>query len=73
MTIIQGLERKGVQKLELRIIVKCWENNISPSIIAKIMGFSTDEIESVIAYVIQKNKAMSTYEEGVLIGIRKVK
>ncbi len=53
MTIIQVLESRGVQRLELRIISRCWQLNIEPPIIAKIMGrsFSVDDIEGVIAYL----------------------
>ena len=50
MTIIEELEEKGVYRLELNIIDRCWQNNISPPLIAKIMGsnrFSVDDIERV--------------------------
>jgi hypothetical protein len=56
MNIIQELESRGVWRLELNIIYRCWQNNISPSLIAKIMGsnFSIDDIERIIAYNIEK-------------------
>jgi hypothetical protein len=56
MNIIQELESRGVWRLELNIIYRCWKYDISPPLIAKIMGsnFSTDDIERVIAYNIEK-------------------
>jgi hypothetical protein len=58
MTIIEELSSWGVQKLEIDIIVRCWENDICPYKIADIMGkaFSVEDIQRVIAYFREKKR-----------------
>jgi hypothetical protein len=59
MTIIDELSSWGVQKLEIDIIVRCWENDICPYKIADIMGkaFSVEDIQRVIAHFREKKEA----------------
>jgi hypothetical protein len=79
MNIIEELEHRGVQKLELDIIERCWRNNISPPIIANIMGkvFNVRDIERVIPYFSHQKEIESDCEtmsdEDIRRGIRLIK
>jgi hypothetical protein len=79
MNIIEELEEKGVQKLELDIIERCWQKNISPPAISDIMGkeFNVRDIERIIPYFRHQKEIESdcetTSDEDIRIGMRLIK